>query len=117
MLVLILIFATAIALSIGERVDALANGLVLILNAVLGFVQEWHAETALDALRSMLSPHTIMMNLIIGEPLIFLETQILLMNLIADSITAVALGLEKEGPDQMERPPTFGYSVHSCRLA
>lgn len=59
MLVFILGVAAAIALALGEHVDALAVGLVLVLNAVLGFVQEWRAETALDALRSMLSPHAI----------------------------------------------------------
>ncbi|WP_206608845.1 cation-translocating P-type ATPase [Notoacmeibacter marinus] len=58
-LVLILVIAAAIAFFLGERVDALAIGLVLILNAVIGFVQEWRAETALDALRSMLSPTAI----------------------------------------------------------
>jgi len=47
----------------------------------------------------------IMVNLMIGGPLIFLATQILWMNLITDSVTAVALGLEKEEPDQMQRPP------------
>ena len=59
MLVLILVLAAVIALVLGEQIDALAIALVLLLNAVLGFVQEWRAETALDALRSMLSPHAI----------------------------------------------------------
>ncbi|WP_299747597.1 HAD-IC family P-type ATPase [uncultured Tateyamaria sp.] len=59
MLVVILVVAALIALALGERVDALAIALVLLLNAILGFVQEWRAETALDALRSMLSPHAI----------------------------------------------------------
>ncbi|MFQ6548458.1 cation-translocating P-type ATPase [Aestuariibius sp. 2305UL40-4] len=58
-LVLILAAAAVIALALGEEIDALAIALVLILNAILGFVQEWRAETALDALRSMLSPQAV----------------------------------------------------------
>jgi len=61
MLVLILVAAALIALALGERIDALAIALVLLLNAILGFVQEWRAETALDALRSMLSPHAVVL--------------------------------------------------------
>lgn len=59
LLVMILAAAALIALALGEEIDALAIGLVLLLNAALGFVQEWRAETALDALRSMLSPRAI----------------------------------------------------------
>ncbi|MEX0371707.1 MAG: cation-translocating P-type ATPase, partial [Tateyamaria sp.] len=59
MLVLILVLAAIIAFALGERVDGLAIALVLLLNAALGFVQEWRAETALEALRSMLTPHAI----------------------------------------------------------
>ena len=55
LLVLILIGAAAIALALGEVIDAIAISLVVLLNGILGFVQEWQAETALDALRSMLA--------------------------------------------------------------
>lgn len=55
-LVLILIIAAGVAMALGEWIDALAIGLVILLNAALGFVQEWRAETALAALRDMLSP-------------------------------------------------------------
>ena len=57
-LVLILIVAAAVALFLGETVDAIAIGLVVVLNGVLGFAQEWRSETAIKALRSMLSPMT-----------------------------------------------------------
>lgn len=58
----------------------------------------------------------LVLNIIIGGPLIFLATQILWMNLITDGLTAVALGMEKAEPGQMdERPrpmqaPILGWS-------
>lgn len=55
-LIVILIGAAGIAIVLGEVMDAIAIGLVIALNAVLGFVQEWKAETALAALRKVLSP-------------------------------------------------------------
>ncbi|WP_137699457.1 cation-translocating P-type ATPase [Marimonas lutisalis] len=54
-LVLLLIAAAVIALALGEKIDAIAIGLVVVLNGVLGFFQEWQAETALAGLRKMLS--------------------------------------------------------------
>lgn len=60
-LVLILLAAAGIALALGEEIDALAIGLVVLLNGVLGFIQEWRAETALKALRSMLTPTALVM--------------------------------------------------------
>ena len=54
--VVILIIAAAFAFVIGERVDTVAIGVVILLNGVLGFVQEWRAETALQTLRDMLAP-------------------------------------------------------------
>jgi Ca2+-transporting ATPase len=47
----------------------------------------------------------LLVNILIGGPLIFLATQILWMNLITDGVTAVALGLEKASPGIMKRPP------------
>ena len=53
----ILFIAAAISFFVGETTDSLAILAIIGLNAVLGFVQEWKAEQALAALRSMLSPH------------------------------------------------------------
>ncbi len=56
LLVLILIAAAALAAALGETIDAAAIAAIVVLNAVLGFAQEWRAERAIEALRDMLSP-------------------------------------------------------------
>ena len=58
-LVLLLLVAAAIAWFLGEGIDTIAILLVVILNALLGFIQEWRAEHALEALRNMLSPRAL----------------------------------------------------------
>ena len=57
-LVLLLIAAAVVALLLGEHIDSIAIALVVVLNGILGFIQEWRAETALSALRNMLAPKT-----------------------------------------------------------
>jgi len=57
-MVLVLLGATAISLFLGEMVDAVAIMLIVVLNAVFGFVQEFKAERALDALQKLAVPHT-----------------------------------------------------------
>lgn len=56
LLVLILAFAAILSFFVGDKVDALAIIAIIILNAALGFVQEWRAEAALKNLKKMLFP-------------------------------------------------------------
>jgi Ca2+-transporting ATPase len=57
-LVMVLVFAAVLAWAIGDLKDAAVIIGVVLLNASLGFYQEYRAEQTLAALKSMLAPHT-----------------------------------------------------------
>jgi Ca2+-transporting ATPase len=56
-LIIILLIATVLSIIIGEILDAAIIGIIVIFSAVLGFIQEYKAERALEALKKMLSPN------------------------------------------------------------
>ena len=56
-LVIILIAAAGISLALGEWVDSIAIMVIVILNAVVGVIQESKAEQALAALKRMSAPN------------------------------------------------------------
>jgi Ca2+-transporting ATPase len=55
LIVVLLLAATAVALALGEHIEAIAILVVIILNALIGFLTEWKAEHALTALRRQTS--------------------------------------------------------------
>jgi len=58
-MILVLIAAAAISGFLGEPTDALVILVILILNAVIGFAQDFRAEKALEALSQMAASHAL----------------------------------------------------------
>jgi Ca2+-transporting ATPase len=57
-LILILIFATFFSIYMGDYIEAIAIGIILLMNASLGTFQEFKAEEALKALKKLSAPTT-----------------------------------------------------------
>lgn len=55
-MVLVLLAATIVSGVLGEVADAITIMAILIVNAVLGFIQEYRAEKSMDSLKSLTAP-------------------------------------------------------------
>ncbi len=54
--VIMLLIATAISFLIGEFVDAITIAIIVILNSVVGFYQEYRSEKAMEAMKQLTAP-------------------------------------------------------------
>ncbi len=55
-LVALLIGATALSFALGETADGIAISVILVVNALVGFFQEYRAERTMHALRALTAP-------------------------------------------------------------
>lgn len=55
-LVIILLVSTVVSVALGEIYDAITIILIVLINAILGFIQEFRTERTLEALKNMTAP-------------------------------------------------------------
>ncbi|RME93774.1 MAG: calcium-translocating P-type ATPase, SERCA-type [Candidatus Hydrogenedentota bacterium] len=58
-LIFILLAAAIVSWLIGEKSDTIVIVMIVLLNGVLGFIQEMKAEKSIEALRKMVNPHCV----------------------------------------------------------
>ncbi len=106
-LVIILIIAAIIAGLLGEWIDAIVILVIVILNSIFGFVQEYRAEKAIEALMVLAAPHC---RAIRDGEIVTLETK----ELVPGDVVNLATG--DRVPADMRLLDTAGFRVNEAPL-
>ncbi|MEG2769622.1 MAG: HAD-IC family P-type ATPase, partial [Oscillospiraceae bacterium] len=100
LMILILAIATVISVAMGEGTEAIAIIIIVLLNAIMGFVQEYRTEKTLAALNALSAPHT---HVLRDGKLCEIEAK----NLVTDDVFFVSAG---------DRFPADGRVIEACEL-
>jgi len=128
-MILVLIAAAVVAGVIGDPVDTVAIAVIVLLNAVLGFVQEYRAEKAMASLKKMAAasatvlrdgqPEIIAAEQLVPGDLVFLEagnvvpadirlTEVAQLRTEEAALTGESMPVEKEIPAILEEDLSLG---------
>lgn len=100
LIVLLLVAAGGVAFALGETIEAVAVLVVIVLNAVIGFLTEWKAASALDGL----SKQTVAVARVLRDGQ---ERQIASAELVAGDVVLIGAG---------DRVPADGRLIDQARL-
>ncbi len=106
-LIIVLIIAGSVSIFLKETVDGIAIFAIVLINAIIGFIQEYKAENAVKALKEMLIPTTIVLRN--GE-----ERKINIRELVPDDIVILSEG--DKIPADIEIVEAFSLSVDEAIL-
>ena len=84
-LIIVLLIATALSALLGHGVEAIAITVIVLFAVLLGFVQEYRAERAIEALRAMAAPVCVVLR--DGE-----ETELPAVDLVPGDVVLLAAG-------------------------
>ncbi len=111
-MILVLIAAAVISGFIGEVTDTLAIIVIVLLNAVIGFVQEYRAERAMAALKAMAAPSATVMR--DGAPAVIAASQLVpgdIVMLDAGNVVPADMRLAESARLKVEEAALTGESV------
>ncbi|MHA2213131.1 MAG: cation-transporting P-type ATPase [Candidatus Thorarchaeota archaeon] len=62
-LVYVLILAAVISILANHAIDAFVIAVILVINAIIGFVQEWNAERTIESVRKLIEERSLVVRI------------------------------------------------------